>query len=192
MEMGIGGEVPEDAGYFAIELIIQPHRLVDRVVVAKISMGGLFGKHDRVRIEESRSWIAFDGMDIEYVREVLIDKIYILLIEYLVFIPEGRGAAGQHARDLFNFRKIMFEQGAEWRGDGAEVEGYDAFLIIEAAGNPIDMISPAVIAVVAQLIEDIGEYEQATGQSDGQPEEVDEGNELVFRQVAPGDLKIVP
>jgi hypothetical protein len=65
-------------------------------------------------------------------------------------------------------------------------------LSVKITGYPVGTVGVGVVPVEAELVQDIGEDEQAAGQAHGQTEQVDEGNEFVFRQVAEGDLQIVP
>jgi hypothetical protein len=72
------------------------------------------------------------------------------------------------------------------------VEGDYAFLVIEASGDTPNPVGLAIVSIVAGLVQDIGQDQQAAGQSGGQPEEVDKGNELMSGHAAKGQLKIIP
>ena len=104
---------------------------------------------------------------------------------------EGAGTGVQEAGDLLDVREIVLQQGAKGWGDGAEVEGFDALFVIEASGDAPDATRLAIVPVIAGLVQDIGQDEQAAGQADGQPEEVDERDEFVFGEVTEGDLQII-
>jgi hypothetical protein len=64
-------------------------------------------------------------------------------------------------------------------------------LIIKTSGNPVNSVGVGIIPVKAQLVKDIGKYQQATGQPYGQSGQVDEGNEFKLHQVAQRNFKVV-
>jgi hypothetical protein len=54
------------------------------------------------------------------------------------------------------------------------VEGDDAFFIVEASGDAPYPICFTVVLIVTGFVQDVSSDEQAAGEADGQPEEVDE------------------
>jgi len=135
--------------------------------------------------------VAFGEVDVENAEEVVFRKVAVLFVEDLILIVEGGWAGGQDAGDLLDVGEIVFEEGAKGWSHGAEVKGDDAFGVVEAPGDAPDAVRFGVVTVVAGLVEDIGQDEEAAGKTGTKSKEVDEGDEFVFGEIPEGDLQII-
>lgn len=184
MQVSGGREGLEDACNFEIELVIHADDLIDRIRIAEISAGDCRGQHHGKRISQGCSWVAFQYIHVEHRVKAAVGKKEVVFIENLVLIAHRHIAGRQQTGDLLNIGKIIFQQRAEGWGDGTEMEGDDALVVVKAAGDAVDPVCLPVIFIITGLMQDISEDQQAAGKADGQSKEVNEGNELILSQVA--------
>jgi len=174
VEMGVGGQGLEDAGDFKVVLVVESDDFIDGVGIAKIFVSDLRGDDDRKGIAQGIVAIALQESEVKNVEQVIVSVTNIFFSKDLLFIAHGQVADGQDPGDLFDVREVVLEQWSKGGSDCSQVKGNNALLIVEAAGYAPDAVCFAVVFIVAGLMQDIGKDEQAAGESDGKPEEVDE------------------
>ena len=87
-----------------------------------------------------------------------------------------------------------FDLGEAGAGGGYEGKGGcfpGPFGFADVRRDAMDAVGARMVGVIGKLVGDPEEDQQTGGHADGQAEDVDEGEDLTFHQVAPGDLKEV-
>jgi len=192
MEVRVGGGGPDDARDLGIDAVLELEGLAERVLVAEILPGRSLRDHEREGIAEGRIGIARKQLEGKHGEDVLLGENDVFLHEVLVFVAAQHAARALYAHRFLDIGKVVEEQGGDGRRYVAEMEARGAVLVEPLPRDTVYAVGIFMVAVIAQLVPDIEEDQDAAGHADGQSQQVDEGKALVFVQVAQCGYEVIP
>ena len=176
MIVGIGFRVFHDGGNREGKQLVAGDRPADRVVLPEVLAGHGLADDHRIRRRERGGGVAAHQGHVEHVEEVAVGPVDPLLVELPVF---GREQPGPHRRSNAEHFLRLGKPGPD---EVAQDPGRPRRAVRH---NPVDPLSPRVVPVVAQLVADVQEDDQAAGHADGEADDVDRG-------VGPGREDVPP
>ena len=133
-------------------------------------------------------WIALQKMKGKDVENGGITEEELFFFRFIQVFLDGRAPAEKASRG-FDTRKIVSEQGRGGCRKHREpfVEACE-FWCIRYSVEPVKLILKMVIT---ELVADKKHDQEAAGQADGQPKDIDEAKRFAFTEVANGDEQVV-
>ncbi len=189
MKMRLPGKVLHDAGDLAEGLVLQFEGLTDDVGAVEISSGGRFVDDDGVWLVERRSGVARDhgyGKDLE---EGRVGECQVVVPDPVAAFFYQDVIRGIDANHLLHLRAFFYEGEGQglWRDRSRELGTVEIDIRVET----VDAVGIYVKPVIAELVSDIEDDEEADTDTGGETDNVDGSETLGFPQVAEGDLEIV-
>jgi len=114
----------------------------------------------------------------------------------------GFSFGGMVLQECFVFGEEVHDTGSSfylWKdmlqgiGQGGRGPGFAGLFAFCDEGGPYLVEAAAVdlLGVIGGLVEEVEGDEDAAGQSEGQAEDIDEGEDLIFLEAAPGDQQVI-
>ncbi len=187
VEMGTLRDSRHHTGHGVLGFIIQTNDLPQWVAVAETPLGHRFGQDDAVGLGQRLVRVAlaqWPAEDIEYRR---VGEQPAFLVKPFVADLHQRFSVRQEPAHLFHFRDIR-------PGRLPPVEGHLGDAVLEGSSvhpgrHPHNAVLFGVVLIVAQLEVHVGPDEQAAGESQGDPQDIDERIAPLPDQAAEGDLE---
>ena len=190
-EVRIGRQVRHDAGYFEMKGALRVHDLPHGVLVAEVLPGDGLGQHDLVVAAQRGPGIAFQKRDVEDVEDRSVRQVERTFVESPVAVLDHPGVHGRvETHHVFHFGEVFAHLPGRGRHDFGGPDGRAALPFL--GDHAVDAVRLVVKPVIAQLVADIEQNEQAAGDAERQAHGIDEGVALPAAHVAQGHCDVVP
>ena len=200
--MCIGRKVLENTGNQAVLIIIiivfEPKPLANRVLIAKVLLGGAFADDHGKRFFQGGCRIARyhghpkegkeAGAGIEKLSVLKLDGLTRLLLigdHHIIFRAHVIQVSptcyfGELCQHIRTNSRIVFG-----------TMKYLLTILIDVQADTVNTVGILLVAIKARFEGDIMQYEQGTGNTDGQARNVNQRVHLVFHQGAQGYFEII-
>ena len=187
--MRLMGHIPDDPRHLTNGLILQLQDFSDNIRTVEIPLRDAFVDDYRIRLIQGRCRVSLHhrhGKDLEESRvgkdqAMVLDKVTVLLHHDIPCI------IGPH--HLLHLGVIGLQRPGQ--GFGGYRRRKAGIVEKNVRIDPVDPIRLCIVFVVAQLIDNVEDDEQADAQPCRQPDNVDGGKGLAFPKVAQSDFEII-
>ena len=190
MELGLIRHITDDAGNLEEGIITADLKgAADDIGAIEVAPGGGLINDNRVRVVEGGIGVAGDHGQGEDLEDRRVGEGKVMVEDVIVALPHQQVAYVAEPDHLPDFRIGSDERGAKkFGGGGGGVPG-----VIEVAIliDPIDAVGVDVVAVIAELIGDVQDDQQADAEAGSETDDVERGKALAFPEAAEGNLEIV-
>ena len=163
-------------------------RLPHRIAIAEMLARLAFGEDERIEAAERGPPVAADERQIEHVEEALIGHHHVG-VGRLAVLQHDR-AGGVQGGDRLDLREVAPQPGGD-RIEGPLREGRRLLGGDPLALHLIGALRIGQPGIVAEMVADEEQDQQAGGEAERQAEDVDEGIGLVLRERPKADRQIV-
>jgi len=183
LQVGICGDVLHDPGHHQVEHVLQTDDLPDRVFVAEILLCDGLGDHERIELGKYLFRVPDDQAEAEHGEERGISHAQPDLVEALVPVADQEARGVREAAGIGDLGDLVLEgrpQGSR-RDRHREQLPAPVGLLFHRTEEAVRLDMESIIA---HLVPDPHQDQDAAGDPNSQPEDVDEGITPVLSQVA--------
>ena len=142
-----------------------------------------------MRVVEGGIGVAGDHGQREDLEDRRVGKDEVMFEDVVVALPHQEVARVAESDHLLDLGIGSDEGGAEKFGGGDSV--VLGIIEVDIVIDPIDAVGVDVVAVIAELVGDVEDDQQADAEAGGEADDVDGGEALAFPKAAEGNLEIV-
>ena len=189
--VGIGRNVLHDARHREVPAIVEIDRIADGLFVAEVLEGQILRDHHRIRLGERDALIPRGQRNAEHLEQVgSRPDDFAFIVDGVSEIDQPRGFGTSQPDDKLDLGEVALQGGSPARGRPGRLNGLaPTFDIVDDAVHAVGM---GMIPVVAELILDVQEDQDAGGHADCEPGDIDERVGGMPAEIAQGHAEVIP